>query len=57
MIDTIGYIAGFLAMISFFPQIIKTLGNKVVGTLQVQDLRTVGLQWGVAAAMSLQRVR
>ncbi len=28
MIDTIGYIAGFLAMISFFPQIIKTLRTR-----------------------------
>ncbi len=28
MIDTIGYVAGFLAMISFLPQIIKTLRTR-----------------------------
>ncbi len=28
MIDTIGYVAGFLAMISFFPQVIKTLRTR-----------------------------
>ncbi len=28
MIDTIAYIAGFLAMISFFPEIIKTLRTR-----------------------------
>ena len=28
MIDTIGYFAGFLAMISFLPQIIKTLRTR-----------------------------
>ncbi len=28
MIDAIGYLAGFLAMITFLPQIIKTLGTK-----------------------------
>ena len=28
MIDTIGYVAGFLAMISFLPQVIKTLRTR-----------------------------
>ena len=28
MVDTIGYLAGFLAMISFFPQVIKTLRTR-----------------------------
>ena len=28
MINAIGYLAGFLAMITFLPQVIKTLGSK-----------------------------
>ncbi len=28
MIDTIGYVAGFVAMISFLPQVIKTLKKR-----------------------------
>ena len=35
MIDTIGYVAGFLAMISFLPQVIKTLKTRRAGDISM----------------------
>ena len=38
MIDAIGYIAGFLAMISFLPQVMKTLHTKKAGDVSLAML-------------------
>jgi MtN3 and saliva related transmembrane protein len=38
MIDAIGYLAGFLAMISFLPQVIKTLRTKKADDISVAML-------------------
>ena len=35
MIDAIGYVAGFLAMISFLPQVIKTLKTRRAGDISM----------------------
>ena len=35
MIDAIGYAAGFLAMISFLPQVIKTLKTRRAGDISM----------------------
>ncbi len=35
MTDTIGYVAGFLAMISFLPQVIKTLKTRRAGDISM----------------------
>ena len=35
MIDAIGYIAGFLAMITFLPQLIKTARSKKAGDISM----------------------
>jgi MtN3 and saliva related transmembrane protein len=38
MVEFIGYLAGFLAMISFLPQIIKTLRSKSVNDISITML-------------------
>ena len=38
MVEFIGYLAGFLAMISFLPQIIKTLRSRSAGDISMAML-------------------
>jgi MtN3 and saliva related transmembrane protein len=38
MVEFIGYIAGFLAMISFIPQVVKTMHSKCAGDISLSML-------------------
>lgn len=38
MVEIIGYLAGFLAMISFVPQVVKTMRNKCAADISLSML-------------------